>query len=204
MLAQPVSAGTLTIKVADKPGDLGPKFDWKTCEVLVVWPNTTSLTKVLYFDMLSFELSYSTKTKTYTFSMELAGALPEPGSALPTGFKLAKWLMWIEPEPWNMKYNNIPSLYAITLTYDGSDYSAGLTDYSTGAVLANLPFIVDGSKLQVQFTAASIGNLASFWFMPCTVVQWSMTPGAGYWDLDSTDPGAAPGQVWWDIPWPPK
>lgn len=200
MLAQPVSAGTIAITVQDRTGDLGPKIDWEAADTLNFWPDTRSLTKVGYFDMVSFSLSY--KAKTYTFGMELAKALPEPGSALPTGFKLVKWLMWIEPEPWNMKYNNIPSLYTIQLTYDGSKYAAELKDYSTGDVLATLPFKVDGSKLQLQFSAASIGNLESFYFMPCTVVVWAVT-GAGYWDLDSTDPGAAPGQVWWDIPWPP-
>jgi hypothetical protein len=201
MVGQPVSAGTITLKVNDAKGDLGPKFDWSTCEVLVAWPDSTSLTKVGYFDMLSFWLSYSTKEKTYTFGMELASALPEQGSGLPTGFKLVKWLMWIDPEPWNMKYNNIMSLYTIQLTYDGSIYAAALKDYATGEVIATLPFAAEGSTLQIEFTASSIGNLKSFWFMPCTVVVWAVT-GAGYWDLDSSDPGAAPGQVWWDIPWP--
>jgi hypothetical protein len=204
MLAQPVSAGTVTLTVMDRPGDLGTKIVWETGDIVNTWPDTTSLTKVGYFDILSFSLSHSSKAKTYTFGMELASDLPEPGSALPTGFKFVEWLMWIDPEPWNMKYNNILSLYTIQLTYDGSKYNAELKDYPTGVVLATLPFNVDGSTLQLQFSAASIGNLGSFWFMPCTVVQWSVAPGAGYWDLDSTDPGAAPGQVWWDIPWPPQ
>jgi len=192
------SAATKTIVVQDRIGDLGTKIDWKTGDISNWWPDTTSVTKVGYFDMVSFSLSY--KAKTYTFGMELAKALPEPGSTLPTGFKLVKWLMWIDPEPWNMKYNNILSLYTIQLTYDGSKYAAELKDYATGVVLAALPFAVDGSKLQIEFSAASIGNLESFWFMPCTVVVWAVT-GAGYWDLDGSDPGSVPGQVWWDIPW---
>ncbi len=195
------SAGTVSIVVKDMRGDLGPKFDWSTCEVLVTWPEQTSLTKVGYFDMLWFSLSE--KSKTYTFKMEVSSALPIPGSKLPTGFKEVKWLMWIDPEPWNMKYNPISSLFAIELVYNGISYSAELLDYSTGELIASLPFAVSGATLQIQFSAASIGNLDSFWFMPCTVVVWAVT-GAGYWDLDSTDPGAVPGQVWWDIPWPPQ
>lgn len=197
-LAQPVSAGATSITVQDRTGDLGPKIDWETGDIINHWPDTTSLTKVGYFDMVSFSLSC--KAKTYTFSMELAADLPKEGSALPTGFKAAEWLMWIDPEPWNMKYNNILSLYTVKLAYYESEYVAFIMDYATGEVLSSLPFTIDGSKLQIQFSAASIGNLESFWFMPCTVVRWSI---GAYWDLDSTDPGAAPGQVWWDIPWPP-
>ncbi|OGS55829.1 MAG: hypothetical protein A3K60_00035 [Euryarchaeota archaeon RBG_19FT_COMBO_56_21] len=194
-----VSAGTTKIVVQDRTGDLGPKIDWETGDIVLWWPDTTSLTKVGYFDILSFSLSY--KAKTYTFGMEVAADLPKEGSPLPTGFKALEWLMWIDPEPWNMKYNNILSLYSIKLVYYELEYFAFIQDYATGEVLASLPFTIDGSKLQVEFTASSIGNLESFWFMPCTVVRWSI---AGYWDLDSTDPGAAPGQVWWDIPWPPQ
>ncbi len=197
-----VSAGTSTIEVKDARGDLGPRMDFLTQEVLVTWPDTTPVQKVGYFDILTFSLSYSSNVKTFKFSMEVSKALPSPGEPLTNGFKIAKWLMWIEEEPWNPILNPVSSLYTIQLGYDGNAYAATLVDYPTGTVLATLPFAIDGAKLQIDFTAKSIGNLASFWWMPCTVVQWSVPAGAGYWDLDSTDPGAAPGQVWWDIPWP--
>lgn len=201
-----VSAGpTMKIACQDKLGDLGPHYDAAAADTDIFWPDHTPLTKVGYFDMTSFWLSYSSKEKTYTFGMELAKALPTPGSSLPTGFKMVKWLMWIDAEPWNPKYNpGAPCLFTIQLRYDGSDYVAELAEGSGwGPAVATLPFVVDGSALKMQFSAASIGNLESFWFLPCTVVQWSLQPYSGYWDLDASDPGAAPGQVWWDIPWPP-
>ncbi len=205
MVPSGVSAGTTSMVVKDMRGDLGPKYDPVDGAVLVSWPETNNLVKVGYLDMLGFSLSYSSKEKAYTFGMEIAKALPTPGSPLPTGFKMVKWLMWIDAEPWNPKYNpGAPCLFTIQLCYDGSEYVAELVEGSGwGVPVALLPFDVDGSTLKMQFSAASIGNLESFWFMPCTVVMWSLQPYSGYWDLDSTDPGAAPGQVWWDIPWPP-
>jgi len=87
------------------------------------------------------------------------------------------------------------------LTYDGSIYAGELIEGLYGAVLATLPIELGVSEFEVSFFADSIGNLESFWFMPCTVVLWSLIVGSGYWDLDAADPGVVAGQVWWDIPW---
>jgi hypothetical protein len=200
-----VSAGTTTIKATDKMGDLGPKYDAALADTVLYWPDNMPLTRAGYFDMLSWSFSYSSKEKTYTFGMDVAKALPIPGTPLPNGFKEAKWLVWLDMGAWNPKYNPaVSSYFTAQLTYDGSEYTAALTQGGTwGPVVTTLPFAVDGSKLQIQFSAASIGDLKSFWIMPCTVVMWSLVPYSGYWDLDSTDPGAAPGQVWWSVPWPP-
>lgn len=193
-----VSARTVSTVVQDMRGDLGPKMDFSTGEVLVAWPDEMVLQKVGYFDILSFSLSYAKKEATYTFAMNVANALPSPGTPLPDGWKFLTWLMWIETEPWIYGVND-PTLYVVQLIYDGSAYVGQLEDYRTGVVLETLPFEVTGSALQIEFSAGSIGAMESFWWMPCTVVNWS---AAGYWDLDTTDPGAAPGQVVWDIPWP--
>lgn len=200
-----VSAGSMTIKAADRLGDLGPKYDAASADTVVFWPDTMPLTSVGYLDMTSWWFAYSSKDKTYTFGMEVAKPLPNAGSPLPGGFKEVKWLVWLDMGAWNPKYApTVGSYYTIQLIYDGSEYVAELTQGgSWGPLVSTLPFSVDGSKLQIQFSAASIGNLKSFWIMPCTVVLWSLQPYSGYWDLDSTDPGAAPGQVWWSVPWPP-
>ena len=200
-----VSAGTTTIMATDRMGDLGPKYDAALADTVVFWPDNMPLTAAGYFDMLSWWFSYSNKDKTYTFGMELAKALPSQGSPLPNGFKEVRWLVWLDNGAWNPKYNpTVASYYTAQLTYDGSEYAAVITQGGTwGPLVATLPFSVDGSKLQIQFSAASIGNLKSFWIMPCTVVQWSLVPYSGYWDLDAADPGSAPGQVWWSVPWPP-
>ncbi len=200
-----VSAGNVTIKAADSLGDLGPKYDAASAETVVFWPDSMPLTRVGYFDMTSWWFAYSSKDKTYTFGMEVANPLPNAGSPLPTGFKEVRWLVWLDMGAWNPKYApTVGSYYTIQLIYDGSEYAAVLAQGgSWGPILATLPFSVDGSELQIQFSAASIGNLKSFWIMPCTAVLWSLQPYSGYWDFDSTDPGAAPGQVWWSVPWPP-
>jgi hypothetical protein len=200
-----VSAGTMSIVAADKMGDLGPKYDAATADAVILWPDNMPLMRAGYFDMLAWWFSYSSKDKTYTFGMELAAPLPDAGSPLPNGHKEVRWLMWLDMGAWNPKYApTVGSYNTVQLVYDGSEYTAMVTKGGTwGPVVATVPFEVDGSKLEVKFPAASIENLKSFWIMPCTVVLWSLVPYSGYWDLDSADPGAAPGQVWWSTPWPP-
>ncbi len=199
-----VSAGMKTLTVQDLRGDLGPKFDYDTLEVVVTWPDDRPLVEVGYFDMLSYSFSYSTKEKGYTFCMEVSKALPAEGTPLPMGYRMAQWLVWLDVEPWHIKYNPYAETYfSVVLTYDGTAYVAELRDGPRlGPVLATLPFSVDGANVEMKFTADSIGNLDSFWILPGTVVQWGTPGSAGYWVLDSSDADAAPGQVWWDIPWP--
>jgi hypothetical protein len=201
MLATPVSAGTVTIRVTDRQGDIGKLADYVTCDLKNGWGDNAPIVKAGYFDMLSYWLSYSSKDKAYSFGMELAASLPTEGSPLPPGMKSVCWLMWIDPEPWNPAYGyNAPWLYAIALTYDGATYGAVLMETGYN-VVGSLSFEVAGSAFEVQFSATSIGHLSSFWWFPCPMTVWS--PSGMVWDVDGPDPGAAPGQVWWDIPWPP-
>lgn len=201
MLAMPVSGGTVTFKVSDRQGDIGKLADYETCDVKNGWGDNAPIVRAGYFDMLSYWLSYSSKEKAYSFGMELAADLPTEGSALPPGMKSVYWLMWIDPEPWNPFYGfNAPWLYAIALTYDGSSYGAVLMETGYN-LIALLSFEVAGSMFQVQFSAASIGHPSSFWWFPCPMTVWS--PSGMVWDVDGPDPGASPGQVWWDLPWPP-
>jgi len=195
MLAMPVSAETETIVVSDRIGDLGVMWDFTTCEPRSLWGHGTPVVSAGYFDISSFSLSQ--KGKTYTFGMELAADLPREGDALPAGIYLACWVAWIDPEPYNAKYNPVDSYYTVLLTYDGLKYAAELQDYVTGEVIASLPVCIDGSKFQMQFSASSIGNLESFWWYPASAMFWGAV-----WDcVDRADSGAVPGQVWWDIPW---
>jgi len=202
MLAMPMSAGassTMTTVVPDRTGDLGIGWDFTTCEAQSLWGQGTPWVRAGYFDMTSVWLSQS--GKTYTFGMELTKDLPQEGSALPYGVDFACWLIWIDPSPWNALYNPVDTLFTIGLNYDGSKYVAALMEGVNGNVIAPLPFTIDGSKFQLQFSAASIGKMPSFWWMPATKVWLG---NMHTWDsIDRADPGASPGQVWWDLPWPP-
>lgn len=200
MLASPVSAKTIGIEVQDTQGDLILAFDADTCETIATWPENTRPAEVGYLDILSFGLFL--KRGTYTFSMEVAGDLPDEGAALPSGWTSVHWVMWIDPEPWNPEYNPILSLFTVSLAYDGTAYACCLIDYATGEVLTALSYVVDGATLEIEFSATSIGDLEGFWWMPGAGVCWGPIE-TGYWDMDTTDIGAVPGQVWWDIPWPP-
>jgi len=135
--------------------------------------------------------------------MELAAALPEEGSSLGRVVERVEWAMWINPSPWNFATNPVPALFKIALLYDGSMYSAELRDATTGAMLASLPFTVNGAKFQVEFSAASIGDLPSFWWEPTVRIWQGLLGSAGYSFLDAIDWGSAPDQVYYDFPWPP-
>ncbi|MBN1677704.1 MAG: hypothetical protein JW880_04125 [Candidatus Thermoplasmatota archaeon] len=202
MMALPMSASaakTSTTVVPDRTGDLGIFWDFTTCEPKPVWGPGTPVARAGYFDMVSFWFSQS--GKTYTFGMELNAALPCEGDSLPPGIDYACWLIWIDPEPWNAIYNPVDTLYTVGLVYDGTEYSAALMEGVNGDVIVALPFEIDGSVFEVRFSGASIGGLSSFWWMPAAKVWWG---ALHVWDsIDRADPGAAPGQMWWDIPWPP-
>jgi hypothetical protein len=102
----------MTIVVPDMPGDLGGNYDLETCEVTTVWGDNTPVVEAGYFDALSYSLSLKGKT-TYTFGMELAAALPNEGSALPSGIKYVAWTMWIDAVPWHPVYDPTPSLFTV-------------------------------------------------------------------------------------------
>lgn len=200
MLSQPVSAATITSVVGDPEGDLGFGVDPKTGGSMQVWQDGTQVAKAKYLDIVSMSLSQ--KGKTYTFAMELAAALPKEGSALPDGFKLVEWAMWIDPSPYNIVTNPVAPLFLIALRYDGSSYSAFVLDYST-MLSTPVAFSIDGSKLQLQFTAASIGNLAFEWWSPL-VRFWNGPLGtSGYWFVDAVNLEPVDGYVYIDLPWPP-
>ena len=204
MLAQPVSAGTVTLRVKDIPGDIGKMYDLTTGEPTNGYGDNAPVVKAGYFDILSMWLSQ--KGKTYTFGMELAKELPQAGSALPSGVKFVSWNIWIDLAPWHPVLAPSDSLFTIALTYDGSNYAAVLIEGPgmLGNVIESLPFTIDGSIFQLQFSAASIGNLASFWWCPVVHAWWGPLGTGGQWWLDTVDSGAVPGQTWWDIPWPPQ
>jgi len=195
-----VSAGTLTMVVEDAEGDLGFGVDPKTGGIMNLWQDNTPVAQTTYLDMVSTWLSL--KKDTYTFGMELAGALPEEGSPLTGGMKLVEWAVWIDPSPYNFITNPVAPLFLIALRYDGVSYSAFIMDYATMDT-APVAFSVDGSKLEIQFTSASIGDLALEWWSPL-VRLWSGPIGSsGYWFVDAVDLEPIDGYVYMDLPWPP-
>ena len=197
-----VSASPKATCVEDRTGDVGFGFSPKTGEILQApWGPSTPWVAVGYFDIAAASLSQ--KGQTYTFGMELATKLPKEGTALPDSIKRAEWQLWIDPSPWNMATNPVASLFKIALVYDGSEYSAGLWDASTGAFLKSLPFTVNGSAFQVEFSAASIGELEIHWWCPFTQVWQGVLGSWGTAFLDGIDWGSAPDQVYYDFPWPP-
>ncbi|OGS52334.1 MAG: hypothetical protein A3K75_04825 [Euryarchaeota archaeon RBG_13_61_15] len=196
-----VSAGTLTAVAEDPEGDLGFGVDPKTGGIMNLWADNTPVAKAEYLDIVSTWLSL--KKGTYTFGMELAAALPEEGSALPGGIKLAEWAVWIDPSPYNYITNPVAPLFLIALRYDGSSYSAFIMDYGT-MLTTSVAFSVDGSKVQLQFTSASIGDLAFEWWSPLVRVWWGILGSAGCWFVDAVNLEPVDGYIYIDLPWPPQ
>jgi hypothetical protein len=196
------TAGSKTVYTTDSTGDLGFGFSSKTGEILKApWGLGTPWVVEGYFDIASTWLSQ--KGQTYTFGMELATELPKEGTALPGSIKRAEWAMWIDPSPWNMATNPVASLLKVALIYDDLVYSAELRDATTGAYLSSLPFAVDGSTFEVEFSATSIGNLEIHWWCPITRVWQGLFGSWGLAYLDGIDWGTAAGQEYYDLPWPP-
>ena len=194
-----VSAGTSTAVVEDIGGDLGLGVDKKTSEISRLWPENVPVADAAYLDIVSSSLSQ--KGKAYTFGMELAAALPKEGTALPQGTKLVEWALWIDPSPYHVTLNPVAPLFLIALRYDGSSYSAFILDFGT-MVTTPVKSSVDGSSIQLEFSAASIGNLPFEWWSPMVRVWWGNLGSAGSWFVDAIDFGTAPGQVYYDLPWP--
>lgn len=196
-----VSAGVMKTVAQDSLGDIGFGVDPKTGWIMHEWADNTPVDRAGYFDMVS--ASFSQKGKIYTFEMEVAAALPEVGSPLPNGIHLAEWAVWFDPSPYNVHTNPVAPLFLIALRYDGSAYGAFVLDYSTMTAVST-PFSVDGTELQIVFTAASIGNLEIPWWSPLVRVWWGPLGSSGYWFVDGVDMGAVPGQDGIDLPWPPQ
>ena len=196
MLALPVSAGSKIIVVPDRIGDISKNYYWDTGEPRHGWGDKTPVVEAGCFDVVSAWLAE--KGGTYTFGMMLAGDLPLAGGALPCGITSASWNMFIESAgPWNPN-NPLPFAYIIMLAFDGSSYSATMVDVSVG-ITTPLRFMVDESVFQMKFSADSIGDRSTFWWSFDVEVIF----GAGGWSMpDNPDPGASPGQVYWDVPWP--
>lgn len=200
MLAQPVSAATITSIVQDPAGDLGFGVDPKTGGIMHTWQDNTRVAEAKYLDIVS--ASFSQKGKTYTFGIEVAAALPEEGTPLPNGIHTVEWALWIDPSPYNVFSNPCPTLFLVTLRYDGSSYSAFMLDYET-MLRTPVAFSHDGSVVQLQFTAASIGNLSSFWWSPLVRIWEGLVGTSGYWFVDSVSYEGADGYDYIDYPWPP-
>ncbi len=198
LLLVPGSAQALTtMTVQDSVGDVGIALDMHagTIRANTMAPNAP-LEKVGYFDMVSVWLSQ--KGKTFTFGMDLAAGLPAEGTPMPKMVNIAKWALWVDPVPYVVDPWAMP-VALIALQYDGISYSAYVYDYSTGTQ-TSIPFSVDGSKVQMQFTAAMFGNADMSWLCPAVQVWMGLWGGA---IIDSVDPGTVAGQVGFDLPWPP-
>jgi len=201
VFAYPVTAGTLISVVEDSEGDLGFGVDPKTGGLMNLWNENTPVVQAGYFDMVSTWLSL--KKEVYTFGMELAADLPEEGSALPTGIRLAEWAVWIDPSPYNYILNPVAPLFLIALRYDGMSYSAFIMDYAT-MLAVPATFSVVGSEFTIKFTTESIGDLELEWWSPMVRVWWGTQGSGAYWFVDVVDLEPIEGYVYFDLPWPPE
>ncbi len=188
-----------TMVVQDSVGDVGIALDMKTGTIRDTLSPNAPLVEAGYFDMVSAWLSQ--KGKVFTFGMELAVALPEEGTPLSNQVKLAQWEVWIDQVPYIID-PTAPPVGMTALRYDGSSYSAFVLDWATMAETP-VPFSIDGSKLQLQFTAAQLSNAVISWWVPLVEIYVGPLGTMASAFIDAVNLGAAPGQVGFDLPWPP-
>ena len=199
MLTLPVSADTSWTKTYDdQEGDLWMVWTVPGKVGATFMNSHTGIVKAGYFDMVSLGLSQT--GDDYTFKMTVAKDLPQPGDKLPNGLHAARWVMWIDTEPW---LTGGQSLYTVGLFYEDGQYSAKVIDYPTWETLTSLEFRRSGSSLEVDFSAGDIGGYDFTWWQPGVVINYGPLGTWGQTWVDALDPGVANGQVDFDIPWPP-
>lgn len=203
-----VSSGKSTIvTIPDSLGDVGKYNVFFTAAthsagvslVNNTWGDNAPVIQAAYFDIRSLSFGLLSNG-TYMFGEKLAANLPGPGSALPPGAKYAVWLLWIDRAPWTPT-SSLPPYCEAWLQYDGSSYSTVLWNLDTGTI-SSLPFTINGAMFSIYLSPASIGYLESFWWSGGTFVAKEPFYAAPPWMTDTNDIGVAPGQVWFDIPWP--
>lgn len=199
LLMLPIGASALTTMVVqDSVGDVGIAIDMKTGTIGDTFSPNVPLVKAGYFDMVSVWLSE--KGKTYTFGMELAVALPAEGTRLPNQVRLAQWELRIDPVPYII--DPAPPVGMMALRYDGSSYSAFVVNWAP-MIDTPIPFSIDGSKLELQFTAAQLSSAVISWWVPLVEIYLGPLGTMASAFIDAVDLGAVPGQVGFDLPWPP-
>lgn len=203
MVPGSVSADDPLVEATDREGDMPWCIDMETGEpIYSPCAGDRALLGVGCLDMKSYWLTQNALTGQYTFGMELYGALPTEGDAMPYGIKAAEWAMWIDPEPWTY-VNEVVPLYAISLTYDGSSYDVSLIVVESKEVVRSVVFEIssDRSELQMSFPAESIGYLDFSWWCPSTRGYWGLPDTYGYRFMDFPDWYVCEGQVGYDLPW---
>lgn len=193
------ASASTTMVVQDTLGDVGVSLDARTGTIRDTLSPHAPLVKAGYFDIASAWLIQ--KGGNYVFGMEMAVALPEEGTPLPNQVKLAEWIVWIDAVPFIVD-PTLPPVGFVTLRYDGSSYSAFAFDYAAMTERA-VPFSVEGSKMQLEFAASWIGAASISWWLPAAQVWVGPLGTGGVMFVDLINPGAAPGQVGMDLPWPP-
>jgi hypothetical protein len=205
LIPSSVSAETMKTTVSDRTGDLGmydvffgvAKHSGKAISA-PSWGENAPMKKVGYLDMVS--LSFGVLDDgTYEYEVIVAGDSPQAGDALPHGIKLVAWLLWIDSPPWTPE-DPAPSLFEIWVQYDGTSYAGVCRNTATGDVTL-VPFTMGASSFQIQISPDTIGNLASFWWSAATFALTNYNTLG--WMVDVNDVERVPGQVWFDMPWPP-
>jgi hypothetical protein len=199
MLAQPVTAATLTLEVEDRTGDVARAYDFQTYDYRTLLTDNSQIVQAGYFDMTLFW--FGLKGKTYTYGMELAADLPKEGDPLPQGVDILQYTIWLDEDSWDW-VSAVPSYFMVVLRYDGSSYSAALLEWPSEEVIMSLPFTIEGPRFEVRFSADSIDNTPEFWLVSGVIVYHSQYSAKMWLDAFDCDAGA-PGQVITSIPWPP-
>ncbi|MCJ7464852.1 MAG: hypothetical protein MUO81_08960 [Thermoplasmata archaeon] len=210
MLVPSVSAGSKTVMVYDRQGDLGTAMisggqgshEWG--DPLGWWSGESPIANAGYLDMLSEWVSV--KGGTVTMGMTVASPVPTDGK-LPEGVVEALW-GWFFYQSIDVYYGGSSAPYAVYIVWDGADFSAVLVDRTSGTPpfdLTYLDFAVEGNVLTVTTSLASIAG-AIAWFSETIILHGNPYPldgvphFGGWISTDLTD-YQGPLAIYW--PWQP-
>lgn len=208
MLTPSASAGTRTVQVSDRSGDLGHPVFVRVVDGMInpanFWSGNSPVGQATYLDVLTAWMTASSKADTYTAGMEVSSPVPATGP-LPSGVTAVWWVWWfyLDTLAWAADYR-------LVVSWDGSNSYAYLTNASAHAGAPFQYSMVGTYQIKETVVTATIDQAlvwnAVAWFFevivwnadPAAPFEW--LPGGGWYAADMTDSPADTMLPWWPLP----
>lgn len=208
MLFPNVAAGTETVYVTDRIGDLGHPMFVRVVDGMIdpasFWPDNSPVGKATYLDVTRAWMTADDTDDSMTAGLEMMSTIPLSGP-LPQGVKTVWYLWWfyLDTLAWNADFR-------LVVSWDGEISFAYLTDTSNHEATLFPSWTIDsydisGNVVTAEVDRALISGTVAWFF---EVVVWNANPvdpeeqmpAAGWYAVDMTDSPADTLLPWWPLP----